>query len=159
MLHGHFNEGTVKWELAREPLVDHNSQSILVTLRVWSAQELLRSQIRGGSSHLLWQFERTVGMGVRCEDGKAKVTEQDVIVRTEQHVLGFDIAVDESVIVGVLQGGSYLIDIANNGLEWQARPLWMAHTQGAARSVLHHQKGRTLLDREIEHAHDMRMIQ
>ena len=44
------------------------------------------------------------------DGGNAKVREQHLLAPTQQHILRLDIAVDEFLLVGILQGISYLLD-------------------------------------------------
>src|SRR5947209_7673142 len=59
--------------------------------------------------------------------------------------------------MGILQGGSDLLDIEENYLQWETRPFGMTLTQGAMSSILDHQKRSSLLHRKIQHAHNVRM--
>src|SRR5260370_16068496 len=65
----------------------------------------------------------------------------------------------EALVVSVLQGGSHLGGIGNDTLEWNARPLWVQLSQAATGCVFHDEKGRAVVDGEIEHAHNMWVVQ
>ncbi len=73
----------------------------------------------------------------------------------QQHILRLDVAVHEALVMGVLQGGGHLADIAHDALKRQAGACRMARAQGAAGGILHHQKGDALMHREVQHAHNM----
>jgi hypothetical protein len=49
--------------------------------------------------------------------GDAKIGEQYLLSLAHEHVLWLDIAVDELLLVGVLQGLSYLLDHRDNHLQ------------------------------------------
>ena len=53
---------------------------------------------------------RTLG-----DDGGAEVTEQDLVMPPQQHILGFDVAMDELLVVGILQGIGYLLNVGDDG--------------------------------------------
>jgi hypothetical protein len=59
--------------------------------------------------------------------------------------------------MGILQGGCYLPDVRDDGLEGEPRLLRVALTQGATRRIFHNQKWRAFLHPKIQHAHNMRM--
>ncbi len=44
------------------------------------------------------------------DGGNAKIREQHFLSATQQHILRLDIAMDEFLLVGVLQGLGYLLD-------------------------------------------------
>jgi hypothetical protein len=75
---------------------------------------------------------------MRHEHGEAKVTQQHLEVGVEQHILRLDIAVQEPLVMGVLQGGSHLLDIGHDCLERQTGAWGMPLAEIAMRSMLHH---------------------
>jgi len=90
--------------------------------------------------------------GLRTERGTAvrqgrqpKVAEQYLLLPTQEHILRFDIAMDEIALVCVLQGSNYLLDKGDDLGKRNDLALWIAPPQGAARSIVHHQIGHTIL--------------
>src|SRR5947209_3866950 len=59
--------------------------------------------------------------------------------------------------MGILQGRGDLLDIVDNRLQWQTRPLSMTVEQSPMRGILEHQKRRAVLHSKIQHAHNVRM--
>jgi len=50
--------------------------------------------------------------------GNAKVTEHDLVIAPKQHIFWLDILVDESPVMNILQGRSYLLDIGEDQWRW-----------------------------------------
>jgi hypothetical protein len=65
----------------------------------------------------------------------AKVTEPYLVVGSEQDVLWLDIAMDQSLIVGMLQGRGNRTDIGDDALQGQARAFGVSLTQRAVGSI------------------------
>src|SRR5262245_39736950 len=76
VLHSDLNGGPAKRRCAREPLVDHRAQSVLVTGEHRIALQLFRGLVEHCSRHLSLQNMRAVGMRTRRKHSQAKVTEQ-----------------------------------------------------------------------------------
>jgi hypothetical protein len=93
-------------------------------------------------------------------DGRnAKVTEQDLAVDIQQHVLRLYITMNYFSIMCVLQSLSDLLNIRNNGCEWQICSFGITLAQGPIRRVVHHEKWHITLDPKVEYAYNMRMQQ
>jgi hypothetical protein len=93
------------------------------------------------------------------QGGNAKVTEQDLIAAAQQHVLWFDIAMDQSLIMSTLEGIGYLLRIGNHCRQRKRYPFRMALTQRAMRGKIHHQKGDIVFYAKLQNAHDVRVYQ
>ena len=101
-------------------------------------------------------------MDVRAlgDGGNAEVAEEHFVASVQEHVFRFDVAVDEVLIVGVLQGGSQWGGVGENGRERDLCPFGMFVTQGAVGGVIHDQKGDILaIDAKIKQGNDMGMAQ
>ena len=95
----------MKRAIATEPFVDAAAEGILVAGRAWMGPDLLWSHVCDGPRHILGALiARTLG-----HDGDAKVREQQLIVLPHEHVLRFDVAMDEALVVGILQGIGHLL--------------------------------------------------
>src|SRR5262249_19685119 len=128
-------------------------EGILVAGRAWFALNLFGGHVEDRASITL-RFERCGSMG---NGDQAKVAENDLVGVTQQHVLRFDIAVNESSVVSVLQGGCHLFDIGDNGRQRHRRAWGMELTEAAVWSIVHHEKksARSLFNPEILHAHNI----
>ncbi len=78
---------------------------------------------------------------------------------SQQQILRFEIAMDQALVMGILQGRSDIGDIADDGLEGDSAAARMAFAQRPTWGVLHHQIGPFLRQTKVEHAKNMRMIQ
>src|SRR5947199_2178181 len=99
MLHRHlYSRRTLEWVRAAEPLVDDYSQGVLITGWTGLSPELLGCHVCRGTRRIEWALlVRTLS-----QDGDAKVTEQDLIASSQQHVLWFDISMDQSLVMSTL---------------------------------------------------------
>jgi hypothetical protein len=89
------------------------------------------------------------------EPGYAKIPQQDLLLSSHEQVLRFDVAVDEVLVVRILQGGGGLLDIAQDGGEGKRHSLGMPLAYGSIGRVVHHQIGGFSFDPEVEDAHDV----
>jgi hypothetical protein len=99
MLADNFNERSLERAFSAQPFIDNDAQGILIAGRAWSAMQLLRGHIRKGSRHF---FGRLRACTLRQEN-QAKIAQQDRIIRPDQHVLRFDVSMNELFLVGVLE--------------------------------------------------------
>ena len=76
-----------------------------------------------------------------------------------EHVFGFEIAVEQVLIVGELQGRGDGARVADDSQERYSRARRVKLSQVAIRSKIHHQVGGLVLDAEVEDTDDMRMHQ
>ncbi len=77
----------------------------------------------------------------------------------QQHIFGFDITMDQFLIMGILQSISDLLDIGDDRSNWKDGSLWMSLSQRPTHGVVHHQKGCFALYAKFEDTHDMGMDQ
>src|SRR6266568_2854288 len=87
----------------------------------------------------------------------AKVAEHHAPIFAQQHIVWFDIPVNQLMLVGILQGAGHLLHIRENLWEWERLPARMAGTQRPERCVLHHEKGHALLHIEVQHTDNIWM--
>ena len=95
-----------------------------------------------------------VGLGF----GDAKVHELDDVVRGQHHVGGFDIAVNDAVLMSVTERRKDLRDIAE-GIPEGDRPRFRPFLQGGAFDVLHDHEELIFLAKRGAEAGDVGMIQ
>ena len=86
------------------------------------ALDLLWSHI-GQSAHRLLRAER--GTAVR-QGRQPKIRQQHLLMSAHQQVLGLDIAVDELLLMRVLQSGRHLLHIRDQLWQEQHTPLGVA---------------------------------
>src|SRR5258708_35990052 len=146
--------GSLEGALAAQPFVDDNPQGILVAGRTWFALVLLRRHIGRSASLILCALERSTVE----DDGNPKITEQKLIVESDEHILRLDVAMDHFVAMGVLEGRCNLREVAHHRAQWQAAPFTVTLAQGAVGSMAHDQKGNLVLDTKIKNAHDVGML-
>src|SRR5215471_8404164 len=109
MLIDYLTQRTGKRRSATKPLIDDNSQAILIAGRTRLPPELLRGHVGNGSNRLLG----LLGTRALGNDSNVKFGEQDLMGTAEQHVLRFDIAMDQFLLMDVVQSLSHLLDIRN----------------------------------------------
>ncbi len=100
-----------------------------------------------------------MGPGLLERDGDAKIAEQDLVAAPQQHVFRLDVAVDELLVVGVLQGFSDLLHIGGDGCRSGGPASGDEPTQGAVGRVIHDQIGHARFDVKMADAHDVGMLQ
>lgn len=94
-----------------EPFVDDDAQGILVAGGAWMALDLFRCHVGHGPTHVLCALiARTLS-----DDGDAEVGEEEAVVLTDEHVFGFDVPVNDTLIVSILEGIGDLIDVGDDG--------------------------------------------
>ena len=152
MLDQHLAQRALKGALAAEPFIDYSPKGILIAGGTWVPLDLLRGHIGDGTPGLLLtHVERAGAVGDR---GQAKVTQQHLFAPSQQHILRLDIAVDDLVLVRILQSVGHLLDVGDERRERDHLSLGMAPPQGTIGGILHHQKGHALLYIKIEDAYD-----
>ncbi len=90
--------GTTEGPCAREPLIDDDTQRVLITGGARFSPDLLRGRV---------VHRARIGLGRQGRSAmshgrNAKVREQDLIVLSNEHVFRFYIAMDQFLIVGIL---------------------------------------------------------
>lgn len=155
MFDGDFREGAMKGAISTEPFIDDDAKSILITGRFRMGLDLLRGHIGDGSgSVLVW-----LGTYALNHEGDAEVAEEYFVVAIQEHVLWFDIAMDKHLIVSILQGGSDLGNVGDDGVYGELRSLGVALAQVAAGGILHDEKRGAVLYAKVEDLDDMGMPQ
>src|SRR6266487_1374322 len=107
MLRGDFKKSALKGAFPTEPFIDHNSESILVTCKSRVAIKLFRCHVGYGTSHFLLG-ERNSTMSNRSY---SKIAQEDLIRSVQKHIFGFDIAMNELIRVGIVQGSGELPEV------------------------------------------------
>src|SRR6266852_7585783 len=108
MLHRDLYRRSTEGPPTAEPFVDHNTQCILIAGWAGLALNLLRGHVGNGSPGL-FGVKRACTMHYGSD---AKVTEPHHVVGTQQNILRLNIAMDQTFVVGILQGGSNRFDIS-----------------------------------------------
>src|SRR6266571_1700992 len=152
MLVNHLIEGAAKRPGTREPLVDNDAQGVLVAGYTGHALQLLWSGVRDGALEVFQDSIQVLGF-----DGDTEIAEQNFVIWAEQHVVRFDVAMDQFLIMDVLQGIGNLLDIIYNGRKWEACTFRMLLAQVAFRSIVHNQERSVILYTKIKYRHDMGM--
>src|SRR5712692_6263174 len=94
------------------------------------------------------------------EVGQAEVTKQDLIVWSQQHVLRLDIAMDQSLVMGILQRCRNLGDVRDDYVQGQACSSRVALAQRPIRGIGHHQEGDVIrIDAKVKQLHDIGVLQ
>src|SRR6266571_8026426 len=110
MLVHHLHQTSLEWEPTRQQFVSHDSECILITCRNWIAVPLFRSHVGRSAANGMGD---TPGCHMRfgyAEIGELEIGESRVLgVRADEEVGGFDILVDNLLIVGMLESVSSLL--------------------------------------------------
>lgn len=94
---------------ATEPFVDGDAKCVLVAGLLRFPSELFRGHVEGSAADTIGGLEGgATGFG---EDGDAEVAEQEFAVPPNEHIFGLDVAVDNALVVRVLQGGGDLFGV------------------------------------------------
>src|SRR5437660_8904025 len=86
--------------LSAKPLIGHNAEGILIAGKSGFALNLLWSHI-GPCASMLLGTERFRSGSKQCD---SEVTQQHLLILVEQHILWFDVPVDEIALMGIVQG-------------------------------------------------------
>lgn len=154
MLGEDFGIGAFKWPHATEPFVDDDAERVLIAGGTCLGLDLFWSHVRDCANGYLRAHRRgTVG-----SRSNAEIAEQDIIALTNEHIFGFDIAVNELLVVSILQGVSSLLHIGDNSRERNRLALGVSFSQCAMSTIVHHQEWDAVTgDIKVQHAHDVRM--
>src|SRR5438105_13537308 len=93
--------------LSAEPLIGHNPEGILIAGKSGFALYLLGSHI-GPRASMLLRTERFRRGSEQCD---AEVAQQHLLILVEQHILWFDIPMDEIALMVIVQRRRHLFDI------------------------------------------------
>ena len=55
--------------------------------------------------------------GAVGHERQAKIREPDLLVGSEQEILRFEVTVNQSLRMGILEGGGHLLDVGDDGVE------------------------------------------
>src|SRR5690348_9265193 len=110
------------------------------------SQNLLRSHICNCASSIL----STLIAGTLSNQRDAEITEQNFLLPTHEQVRRLDIAVDQFLIVRILQCLGYLFYIACNGHKWKAGAFRVPLEQGAIKGIVHHKERGIIFHTKIE---------
>src|SRR3984893_14176231 len=102
MLRSDLKGGATKRRRTAKPFIDNDPQRVLITCRSGTALQLFWRKVERGSRHLLGYFMGTVRMGMLSKQRQTKVTEQDIILSTDEHIFRFDITMDETLVMCIV---------------------------------------------------------
>ena len=116
---------------------------------------LLRGHIGNRAGHLL----RHLGQRALRDHRDAEIAEQDLLASSKQQVFRFNVAVDNFLVMRILQSGRDLPDILDHLSKRQPLAAWVALAHRSIGSVVHDQKWRVALQAEVQDANDIGMNQ
>src|SRR5205807_3039376 len=87
-----------KRAISTHPFINNNPQCILIARWTWLPLDLFGRHICNGTHNIL----RTLVTRTLSDQGNAKVTEQNIIVSPQEHVLWFHVTVNELFIMCML---------------------------------------------------------
>ncbi len=146
---------------AGQDLVEQHTEGIDVARRRHRlAADLLGARVLGRHHRQHRGGRRGVGVDPdRQQPGDAEVEELRRAVRRDQDVVGLQVAVDDEVLVRVLDGGAHFHE-QGEAIPRIEAPLVAIQRDRASIDVLHHQVGLTLRGRAaVEDGRDVRVLQ
>src|SRR5579872_4861391 len=136
MLGKDFGVRAFEWTSTAEPFVDDNPEGILIAGKTCLSLNLFWSHV---GNRAKWNL-RAHGRGAMGSSNDAKITEQDIVALSDKHIFRLDIAVNELVIVGILQSLSNLMNVGDYGRERDTLSFGVTLPKGAMRTIVHYQK-------------------
>src|SRR2546426_11415956 len=127
---------------ATEPLVGNNGQGVLVTGKDGFPSNLFRSDIGDGSGHGLG----TEKFGGRSQQGQPKVTEDQFLRRTQQHVFWLDVPVNDVLVMRILESGGDLLDVEGHCSRWEMRTARITVAYRSSWRIVHNKDRHALLN-------------
>jgi hypothetical protein len=126
---------TVKWTVSTEPLVDENTKRILVRrrTRVRVTLKYLWCRVQKSFYFYLWSYRDWT----RRSFCNIEIAHEYLTNCADQLIFRFEIAMDEFVVMYILQCSSSLFDIRNNGYQWYGTSLRMPVSQRPVCCILH----------------------
>lgn len=149
--------GAGKGKPPRHDLVDGEAEGVDIRAGVWlGALDDFWRQVGNGAEQVLRLARGEGPVDGLCHTEIGDLGDAGLV---DDDVLGLDIAVDDALLVGVLEGGRDLGAVADRldlghpslGLEELA--------QGVPVHVLHHDETAALVDAGVEHANDVGMLE
>src|SRR5258706_5430482 len=140
MFNGDLGKRAVKGAIPAEPFIDDDAKGVLIASRAGMRLHLFWGHVGNGSSGVLLTaplhraVTRPEGLVYDCD---AEVAEQNLVIASQQHVLRLDVAMDQFLVMGILQGGRDLLDVGDHSMYWEPRALRVTLAQVATRRVLH----------------------
>ena len=111
MFDGDLGKCAVKGPVSAQPLVGDDGQRILVTGGTWVRLNLFGGHVGDGADGFLCELSACT----LRDHGDAEVAEQNFPVAPQQHILRLDVAMDDFLVVRVLQRARDLVDILYDG--------------------------------------------
>src|SRR5258706_9190157 len=137
---------SLKGTSSTKPFVDNDPQRILIAGYCRMFSYLLWSHIR----HSTDQVFGLLRASAMSDDSNTKVAQQDFVTSPYQHVCWLDVAMNELLIMSILQGISNLFDIGNNSRQGNLSPCRVTIFQCATQRIVHDHKRRIVLHAKIQ---------
>src|SRR5260370_23992292 len=149
MFNGDLGKRAVRGAIPAEPFIDDDAKGVLIASRAGMRMHLFWGHVGNGSGGVLLTAllhravthiratTRVAGPEGLVYDCDAEVAEQNLVIASQQHVLRLDVAMDQFLVMGILQGGRDLLDVGDHSMYWEPRALRVTLAQVATRRVLH----------------------
>ena len=156
MLHGYLQRAAaLKGRMSREPFIGDDAQRILIAGGFGVPLDLFGGHIVDGP---FGQVMVVWSQGTRRRSD-AEVADHELLIVVKQYIFWFQVAMNDLLIVRVLQRGRYLTHVASHLFGREQYSSFMAFSQTAMNGVRHHQKWRIrAIDAGIEYRHDVGML-
>src|SRR6266568_3962195 len=138
------NKFVSKWRSTRQQFINTDGECILVGVASWIALPLFRWHVGSSTGDFA---QRCMGLHSQIE-GRAEIGEQNLSIASNEQVAGFNILVNETILVNVIQRGCRLLDIRHKlfGVCKPPATIFFAkEVMNSFRCVLHHQIGSSIL--------------
>src|SRR5579859_2820304 len=133
MLVINFSRGAIERTCTTNPFICHDTKRVLITGFDRLTTNLFRSHICQRARVPL------IIQGVRAKSNRSytKITEPDLRILAEENIIWFNVAMNNTLVMSILQSLSYLLHIAHDNIERQAGSFGL--TQPAIRNIVHDQ--------------------
>ena len=79
------------------------------------------------------------------------------MVVSQHYIFRLDVTVNQVFIMRILQSACYLLDVGDDGIEWNHCPFGMALAQVAIGRIVLNQERSSVLHAKVQHSYDMGM--
>src|ERR1700730_1519693 len=97
-----------------QPLIDYNPKRILIGGRTGLPFNLFGGHV----SHGPYRIRGILRIGAVSDKRGTKIAQQDFVMPANEHIARFYIAMNEVLVVRVLESRGNLFDIRDNGRQW-----------------------------------------
>ncbi len=143
-------------DVAHEHLVEHDPERVEIAGRADAlAERLLGADVVGGAEHAPVGGEAVLLEGAR----DAEVGHLRAAVLVDQHVLRLDVAVHDALVVGGLQRAGDLDRVGERLGHVEPAQAADARLERLAGDVLEHDERRATILADVDHLHDVRVVE